>query len=109
MKIASGWFGAVFVSLAVSVAAQTGIDRLTGGSAARDAQARGGRTTQKGGSWVVPRTKWGHPDLEGIWTNFDRTPFERRDPARTPARTNTAEAAVGPAPEWLSQDYSYSR
>src|SRR5687768_3779407 len=25
----------------------------------------------------VPRTPWGHPDLQGRWTNFTLTPLER--------------------------------
>jgi hypothetical protein len=35
------------------------------------------------------RTPWGHPDLQGIWTNTTTTPLERPDPnARRPAVTN---------------------
>ena len=28
-------------------------------------------------SWKMPRTTWGHPDLEGIWSTATITPFER--------------------------------
>ena len=28
-------------------------------------------------NYKVPRTPWGHPDLQGIWTNETITPFER--------------------------------
>ena len=28
-------------------------------------------------AWTPPRTPWGHPDLQGIWTNETITPFER--------------------------------
>ena len=28
-------------------------------------------------AWTHPRTKWGHPDLQGLWTNETITPFER--------------------------------
>ena len=28
-------------------------------------------------TWTPPRTLWGHPDLQGIWTNETITPFER--------------------------------
>ena len=31
------------------------------------------------GDWVVPRTGWGVPDLQGIWTNATLTPIERPD------------------------------
>ena len=27
--------------------------------------------------WKVPRTPWGHPDLQGIWNNGTTTPLER--------------------------------
>ena len=27
--------------------------------------------------WVLPRTPWGDPDLQGVWTNETITPFER--------------------------------
>ena len=28
-------------------------------------------------SWRAPRTPWGDPDLQGIWTNATATPLER--------------------------------
>ena len=28
-------------------------------------------------SWTAPRTPWGDPDLQGLWTNETITPFER--------------------------------
>ena len=37
------------------------------------AQARSSDT----GTWEVPRTPDGHPDLQGNWTNMTLTPFER--------------------------------
>ena len=27
--------------------------------------------------WTLPRTEWGAPDLQGLWTNTTLTPFER--------------------------------
>ena len=32
---------------------------------------------QAGGAWTAPRTAWGHPDLQGIWSNTMTTPMER--------------------------------
>ncbi|MEX1033574.1 MAG: hypothetical protein WDZ30_09455 [Cellvibrionaceae bacterium] len=29
------------------------------------------------GEWQVPKTSFGHPDLQGVWTNATMTPFER--------------------------------
>ena len=31
---------------------------------------------QSAGDWVPPRTPDGQPDIQGVWTNFDPTPFE---------------------------------
>ena len=33
--------------------------------------------TAEEGVWQAPRTPWGHPDLQGLWTNETITPFER--------------------------------
>lgn len=47
------------------------------------APAMGGATKSdangSGASWKAPRTPWGHPDLQGIWTSDDLhdVPFER--------------------------------
>ena len=38
--------------------------------------------------WQAPRTAWGHPDLQGNWSNATRTPFERRG-GRGPVYTQT--------------------
>jgi hypothetical protein len=35
--------------------------------------------------WVIPRTPWGHPDLQGIWNNGTATPLERPDDLRDKA------------------------
>ena len=40
---------------------------------------------QSGGNYVVPRTEWGQPDLQGVWNFVSSTPFER------PARFGTRE------------------
>ena len=31
------------------------------------------------GGWQAPRTPWGVPDLQGVWTNTTTTPLERPD------------------------------
>jgi hypothetical protein len=43
------------------------------------AQQSVARTAAKPATWSVPRTPWGDPDLQGIYTNKDEnnTPFER--------------------------------
>jgi hypothetical protein len=49
--------------------------------------------------WTVSRTPDGRPDLEGMWTNYDPTPFERLDPGEERPR----ELGVSTA-DWLIQD-----
>ena len=31
---------------------------------------------QSANQWMPPRTSDGQPDIQGVWTNFDPTPFE---------------------------------
>jgi hypothetical protein len=110
MRILNRLIHACFVFVVIALSRQSGaVDGLAGGSAVIPAQVPERTTTHKADAGLVPRKPWGHPDLEGTWTNFDRTPFERPDQARPPRPANRAEANVGPAPEWLSQDYSFSR
>ena len=47
----------------------------SGGVLTAAAQAR----TSDAGSWEIPRTPDGHPDLQGNWTNATLTPFEREE------------------------------
>jgi hypothetical protein len=49
--------------------------------------------------WTVGRTPDGQPDLQGMWTNYDQTPFERLRPEEIPPR----DPAVSTA-DWLVQD-----
>ena len=52
---------------------------------------------QKVHPWTSPRTAWGDPDIQGIWTNETITPFERptalaNTPFQTPAEAAALEA-----------------
>ena len=48
---------------------------------------------QQASTWRAPRTPWGHPDLQGTWTNVTATPLERpRDLAGTPVLTEEERA-----------------
>jgi hypothetical protein len=50
-----------------------------GVTAAGQGPAKESGTSSTGGSWSVPLTPWGHPDLQGIWNNGTTTPLERPD------------------------------
>jgi hypothetical protein len=52
-----------------------------------------------GGTWTVGRTPEGHPDLQGVWTDYDPTPFERL----TADERRPQGPAVSTA-DWLVQD-----
>jgi hypothetical protein len=49
--------------------------------------------------WTMPRTPDGHPDLQGVWINFERTPFERPLPGaqNAAAAARVSESAPPPA------------
>ena len=49
--------------------------------------------------WTVGRTPDGQPDLQGMWTNYDQTPFERLSPGEEPPRGPAVSTA-----DWLVQD-----
>jgi len=44
--------------------------------------------------WTAPRTPWGHPDLEGIWTNATLTPLQRPPELGTKAFYAAEEVAA---------------
>ena len=43
-----------------------------------------GASTADPAATPSPRTADGQPDLQGIWTNYDSTPFEVFDPSDKP-------------------------
>jgi hypothetical protein len=60
----------------VAVAASVATFGLVPSAATAQAPDRAARWDT---SWQPPRTEWGHPDLQGNWTNATLTPFERED------------------------------
>ena len=48
---------------------------------------------QSAETWTMPRTSWGAPDLQGIWTNATLTPMERPETLEA-ASVLTAEQAA---------------
>jgi hypothetical protein len=59
--------------------------------------SQGARPTSSGAG--IPRTSDGHPDLQGVWTNYDATPFERPAPGEVAA----PRLAVS-TQDWLVQE-----
>jgi hypothetical protein len=49
---------------------------------------------------TVPRLADGHPDLQGVWTNYDSTPFERSE---APVGEAPRERLVVSTQDWLVQ------
>jgi hypothetical protein len=80
-------------------------------AAAQDAPAASRAAAVGGGSWTQ-RTPDGQPDLQGIWINFDSTPFEAPLPqgaAPKPVPAAAAPAAnVGPASEFADHNHKIS-
>jgi hypothetical protein len=44
-------------------------------------------------AWTAPRTPWGHPDLQGYWTNTTTTPLQRPADLKDKAVLTEAELA----------------
>src|SRR5688572_22127812 len=59
-------------------------------------------------AWKQGRTPDGQPDLQGVWVNFDSTPFEAPGAQPSPAPRPPA-ADVGPAPEFAVHDSPTSK
>ena len=58
-------------------------------------------------TWKQGRTPDGQPDIQGIWLNFDGTPFEAPDPnaKAAPAEAPGPAADTGPAPEFADHNH----
>ena len=72
-------------------------------------------TTSTGSAtrWTPTRTPDGQPDIQGIWLNFDATPFEAPNAQSQPATPQAAAAAVaaanvGPASEFADHNHKIS-
>jgi hypothetical protein len=46
------------------------------------------------GAWEMPRTSWGAPDLQGVWSNETLTPFERPEGQADKPYVTEEEAAA---------------
>jgi hypothetical protein len=60
--------------------------------------------------WTQGRTPDGQPDIQGIWLNFDSTPFEAPGPQpAAPAGGGAPAANVGPASEFADHSHQVSK
>ncbi len=83
--------GVVLLATGMTLAAPTLVEcvsLLQQRLAIRPAQSQG-RATR---AWTVPRTPWGHPDLQGYWTNTTTTPLQR--PAELKDKAVLADAEL---------------
>ena len=94
----------IVVALAVGVTAS----QLSAQSATKPAVSASAASAAT--RWTAPRTPDGQPDLQGIWLNFDSTPFEtpNAQPA-APAAQAAAGANVGPASEFADHNHKVSK
>ena len=68
-----------------------------------------GATAAAQTAWKQGRTPDGQPDIQGIWLNFDNTPFEAPAPqAPAPAAPTAAAPRVNPAPEFADHNHKVS-
>ena len=70
-----------YSTILVTLCLMTAAEGLVASAAAQQSPA------SAAGSWVVPRTPDGHPDLQGNWTNLTITPFERPEDQESPVLT----------------------
>ena len=70
-----------YSTILVALCLMTAAEGLVASAAAQQSPA------SAAGSWVVPRTPDGHPDLQGNWTNVTITPFERPEDQESPVIT----------------------
>jgi len=66
---------------ALSVIGFVGVAEASGGDAQTPSATNTTIASPTGKNWTPPRTPWGDPDLQGVYTNNDEslTPFERPD------------------------------
>ena len=70
-----------YSTILMTLSLMTAAEGLVASAAAQQSPA------SAAGSWVVPRTPDGHPDLQGNWTNVTITPFERPEDRESPVLT----------------------
>ncbi len=71
--------GALALAVLMGAVVMLAPDALRAQAGRPSARAADGRPVAGPAGWTVPRTPWGHPDLQGIYSNDDETgtPMER--------------------------------
>jgi hypothetical protein len=101
---------AVFV---VPIACAMGLIASPSGAQTATKPAATNKAATAATHWTPTRTPDGQPDLQGIWLNFDATPFEApaaqtAPPSPQAAASATAAANVGPASEFADHTHKVS-
>ena len=96
------WILVAVVSLAPTPAASQEAPRSASGAATGI-----GGLLAPADSTTLPRTPWGHPDLQGVWNNSTSTPLERRTEAEKErgqlAQEAVIEATRGTGAGWIER------
>ncbi len=90
MRIRRGQFASLG-ALAVLAVAVSLSPSLAAGQAGQLAPTK----AAAGDAKTAPRTTWGHPDLQGIWTNASSTPFERPSGPAAATRSRDGQRIPG--------------
>ncbi|MEP7310292.1 MAG: hypothetical protein ABJA98_32715 [Acidobacteriota bacterium] len=76
-----------------AVAMLASIWALTAMASAQQSAEQKPKAPAKAKTWTPPRTPWGEPDLQGVYSNRTITPFERPDEFAGKATLSDAETA----------------
>jgi len=71
-----------------------------------------GLSAQSPQKWQPGRTPDGQPDIQGMWLNFDATPFEAAvsdRPAAPPTAAQVTAVNINPAPEFADHTHQVSK
>jgi hypothetical protein len=90
--------GGVAALVAVQVAGSSAVSGQTAkskqGAAGTDTKTVRPAASAAPHAWTVPKTPWGEPDLQGVWSNESMIPFERPERYKDKERLTDEEVAA---------------